>query len=141
MQTNYITREDYPSAIRGEFIDRVVGDDPQILEIVENQAIEEIRGYLAGRYQIDAEFNKTGDERHSLVLMFAKDIAIYHLCSIREGLMTQTRIDRYDRAVEWLKGVQNGDVTVEGLDRLEEEDGDTRSEFQMKSNPKRVNRF
>lgn len=141
MQTNYITREDYPSAIRGEFIDRVVGDDPQILEIVENQAIEEIRGYLAGRYQIDAEFNKTGNERHGLVLMFAKDIAIYHLCSIREGLMTQTRIDRYDRAVEWLKGVQKGDVTVEGLDRLEEEDGGTRSEFQMKSNPKRVNRF
>ena len=141
MQTNYITREDYPSAIRGEFIDRVVGDDPQILEIVEDQAIEEMRGYLSGRYQIDAEFAKTGDDRHSLVLMFAKDIAIYHLCSIREGLMTQTRIDRYDRAVKWLEGVQKGDVTVEGLDRLEEEEGGARSEFQMKSNPKRVNRF
>ena len=141
MQTNYIKREDYPSSIRGEFIDRVVGDDPQILEIVENEAIDEMRGYLAGRYNVEAEFAKTGDARHSLVLMFAKDIAIYHLCSIREGLMTQTRIDRYERAVKWLEDVQKGAVTVEGLDRVEEESGNAASEFQMKSNPKRVNRF
>ncbi len=141
MQTNYITKADYKSSIRGEFIDKAIADDQQILEIVENEAIDEMRGYLAARYNVEAEFAKTGDDRHHLVLMFAKDIAIYHLCSIREGLMTQTRIDRYERAVKWLEDVQKGAVTVEGLDRVEEESGKASSEFQMKSNPKRVNRI
>lgn len=141
MTTNFITREDYPSSIRSEFIDRVVGDDEQILEIVENQAISEMKGYMAARYDVDAAFSKTGDDRHQLLLMFAKDIAVYHLCSIREGLMTQTRVDRYERAVKWLEGVQKGEVTVEGLEKVDEETAKASSEFQMRSNPKRVNTF
>ncbi len=139
--TNFITREDYPSSIRTEFIERVTREDENILEIVENQAIAEMKGYLSGRYDCEKAFGATGDDRHNLLLMFAKDIAIYHLCSIREGLMTQTRIDRYERAVEWLKGVKSGDVTVEGLDRVGEEQGAPSSEFQMRSDSKRTNHF
>lgn len=139
--TNFITREDYPSSIRSEFIDRVIREDENILEVVENQTICEMKGYLSARYDCNKAFEAVGSDRHNLLLMFAKDIAIYHLCSIREGLMTQTRIDRYERAIEWLKGVQKGDVTIEGLDRVEEAARDASSEFQMKSNPKRVNHF
>ena len=100
-----------------------------------------MKSYLCGRYDVDRVFSARGDERHDLVLMFAKDIAIYHLCSIREGLMTQTRIDRYQRAIDWLKGVQKGELVVEGLPRLPEEDLAARSEYLMKSNPKRTNSF
>lgn len=139
--TNFITKEDYPSSIRTEFIERVTREDENILEIVENQAIAEMRGYLSNRYDCDKAFSTTGDERHNLLLMFAKDIAIYHLCSIREGLMTQTRIDRYERAVEWLKGVKSGDITIEGLDRIPEDDNADSSEFQMRSDRKRINHF
>ena len=140
-KSNFINISDYPSTIRTEFVVRVVGDDENILEIVENQAISEMKGYLSARYDCDKAFSKTGDDRHDLLLMFAKDIAIYHLCSIREGLMTQNRIDRYERAVEWLKGVQKGEVTIEGLDRVEEETGALSSEFQMRSDKKRENHF
>lgn len=139
--TNFITREDYASCIRSEFLDRALREDENILEIVENQAIAEMKGYLSARYDCKKAFDATGDGRHDLLLMFAKDIAVYHLCSIREGLMTQTRIDRYERAVEWLKGVQKGDITVEGLDRVDDETGTSASEFQMRSDPKRINHF
>lgn len=139
--TNFITKEDYPSSIRTEFIERVTREDENILEIVENQAIAEMKGYLSNRYDCGKAFSATDDERHNLLLMFAKDIAIYHLCSIREGLMTQTRIDRYERAVEWLKGVKSGDITIEGLDRIPEDDNAGSSEFQMRSDRKRINHF
>lgn len=139
--TNFITKWDYVSSIREEFLDKIVREDENILEIVENQTIAEMKGYLSGRYDCDKAFGASGNNRHDLLLMFAKDIAIYHLCSIREGLMTQTRIDRYNRAVEWLRGVQKGDITVEGLDRLDDETGTSASEFQMRSDPKRINHF
>ena len=140
--TNFITKADYPSSIRTEFLDSMIREDENILEIVENQAISEMKGYLSARYDCEKAFSAEGDARHNLLLMFAKDIAVYHLCSIREGQMTQTRIDRYERAVEWLKGVRNGDITVEGLDRLTQEDGSASApEFQMRSDRKRVNHF
>lgn len=139
--TNFITREDYASCIREEFIDRAIREDENILEIVENQAIAEMKGYLSARYDCGKAFEASGDDRHDLLLMFAKDIAVYHLCSIREGLMTQTRIDRYERAVEWLKGVQKGDITVEGLDRTDDGNDGSASEFRMRSDRKRVNHY
>lgn len=140
--TNFITRDDYPSSIRTEFLDRVTREDSNILEIVENEAVAEMKGYLSGRYDVDKAFAAEGDDRHDLLLMFAKDIAIYHLCSIREGLMTQTRIDRYERAVDWLKSVQRGDITIDGLDRVQDDgDGSAASEFLMRSDRKRINHF
>lgn len=141
MKTNFITVDDYPASIRLELVEKAARGDDNILEIVENQAISEMKSYLSGRYDVEAVFSATGDDRHDLVLMFAKDITIYHLCSIREGLMTQTRIDRYQRAIEWLKDVQKGELVVEGLPRLPEEDLAARSEYLMKSNPKRTNSF
>lgn len=139
--TNFITKSDYTSSIRVEFLDSAVREDPNILEIVENQAISEMKGYLSARYDCEKAFSAEGSQRHDLLLMFAKDIAVYHLCSIREGLMTQTRIDRYERAVEWLKGVQKGEITIDGLDRVDADDAAAASEFQMRSNKKRVNTF
>lgn len=138
---NFITRDDYPSSVRTEFLDRATREDPNILEIVENEAVAEMKGYLSGRYDVEKAFAATGEDRHDLLLMFAKDIAIYHLCSIREGLMTQTRIDRYERAVDWLKSVQKGDITVDGLDRVPEEESGSKSEFLMSSDRKRINHF
>ena len=55
--------------------------------------------------------------------------------------MTQTRIDRYERAIEWLKSVRDGDVTIEGAPQVSEEIRSAASEFQMRSNPKRTNTF
>ena len=141
MKTNFITVDDYSASIRLEFVEKAARGDENILEIVENQAVAEMKSYLSGRYDVDAIFSASGDDRHDLVLMFAKDISIYHLCSIREGLMTQTRIDRYDRAVKWLTDVRDGKLVVEGLPRLEEAEQVARSEYLMKSDPKRVNKF
>lgn len=139
--TNFITREDYSSSIRSEFLDRAIQEDENILEVVENQAIAEMKGYLSSRYDCEKAFGARDMDRHDLILMFTKDIAVYHLCSIREGMLTQNRIDRYERAVEWLKGVQKGEITVDGLDRLDKENGHTVSEFQMKSDKKRINHY
>lgn len=141
MITNFITADDYSASIRLELIEKALRGEDSILESVEDQAIAEMKSYLAGRYDVDAIFSATGDDRHALVLMIAKDIAIYHLCSIREGLMTQIRIDRYEHAIKWLEGVQKGELAVEGLPRLPEEDMAAKSEYLMRSNPKRVNTF
>ena len=69
-------------------------------------------------------------------------IAIYHIFSIHNPRnMSQIRVDRYERAVEWLKGVRKGDISVDGLPEIEQEAKEAASQFQIRSNPKRNNRF
>jgi phage gp36-like protein len=64
--------------------------------------------------------------------MFALDIAIYHIfCQHNPYKMSQVRQDRYDRAIEWLKGVMKGDITIADAPRLPEEDVKANSRWQM----------
>ena len=56
--------------------------------------------------------------------MFALDIAVYHIfCIHNPHNMSQIRIDRYERAVEWLKGIQKGMIRVDGLPEMTPEQG------------------
>lgn len=138
----FITPEDYDASIHQEILDAVIRSDRQIVEICEDRAIAQMRGYLAARYDCDRVFSAEGKERNQLVLMMALDIAIYHIFSIHNPRnMSQIRVDRYERAIEWLKGVRSGDITVDGLPEAEQEAKDTASQFRMRSNPKRVNHF
>ena len=49
----FITPEDYDASIHQEILDAVIRSDRQIVEICEDRAIAEMRGYLAARYDCD----------------------------------------------------------------------------------------
>lgn len=138
----FITPEDYDASIHQEILDSLIRSDKQIVEICEDRAIAEMRGYLSARYDCDKVFSAEGTMRNQLVLMMAIDIAIYHIFSIHNPRnMSQIRTDRYERAVEWLKGVRKGDVSVEGLPEIEPEAKAASAQNQIRSNRKRVNHF
>ena len=137
---NFITTEDYNASIHQEILDAVIRSDSTIIEVIEDRAIAEMRGYMSRRYNCDKIFNATGDERHQLVLMMAIDIAIYHLfCIHNPRMMSEVRVERYERAIKWLEGVRKGDITVDGLPEVTVEVKDASSQFQIRSNRKRNN--
>ena len=137
---NFITTEDYNASIHQEILDAVIRSDSTIIEVVEDRAIAEMRGYMSRRYDCDKIFNATGEERHQLVLMMAIDIAIYHLfCIHNPRMMSEVRVERYERAIKWLEGVRKGDITVDGLPEVTVEVKDASSQFQIRSNRKRNN--
>lgn len=140
----FIEPADYDSSIHAEILTAITRQDDGILEIMEDQAIEEMTGYLAARYNTTDIFSKTGNDRHQLILMFAKDITLYHLHSIHNPVkMPQIRKDRYERAIAWLKEVQQGNISPSGLRLKENDDGDQggATSFIMSSNDKRENHF
>ena len=124
--SKFITPQDYDASIHREILDALTRNDDAIIEICEDRAISEMRGYLSARYDADTIFKAEGTARNELVLMMAVDIAVYHLFSIHNPQkMSQIRKDRYDRAIEWLK--------------LPEEEQKKNSPWLMSSNPKRTN--
>lgn len=123
----FITTADYDASIHREILDALLRKDstsydPQIVEICEDRAIAEMRSYLDKTYDCEAVFSAQGSARHNLILMFAIDIAVYHIFCIHNPYkISAVRKERYERAVEWLKQVMNGDVTISGAPTLPEE--------------------
>ena len=93
-----------------------------------------MRSYLNKKYDCDKIFSARGTGRHALVLMFALDITIFHIfCQHNPYKMSKIRQDRYDRAVEWLKGVMRGDVTIDGAPLLPADELEDKSRWQIKA--------
>lgn len=141
--SQFITTQDYDASIHREILSSLLREktaggtpnpdyDPQVLEVCEDQAIAEMRSYMETVYDCDAVFSARGDERHQLVLMFAKDITIYHVFSLHNPYkMSEIRKDRYERAIEWLKGIARGTIAVGDLPRLPGEEAAQNSPWQV----------
>ncbi len=78
----------------------------------EDMAIEEISGYLRCRYDTDKIFAAKGSDRNKVIVMYACDVALYHLNSwLPMKMGHEIRKERYERAIKWLNDVQGGKIT------------------------------
>jgi len=138
--SRFIQETDYDASIHREILDALLRHDSEtsdeaIVQICEDRAIEEMRGYLDKFYDTEAIFNATGAERNQLVLMMAVDIAVYHIfCQHNPYKISEIRKERYDRAIEWLKAVAAGKITISGAPKLPVEEAAAASPWQLKSN-------
>jgi len=140
--SNFIDINDYDASIHRDILDSLVREDESLVEICEDRAIAEMRCYLSGRYDCDTIFSTSGKSRHQLILMMALDIAIYHIFSIHNPVkLSQLRKDRYERAVEWLKAVASGSISIEGAPLAPADVQLAHQSFRIVSNHKRHNHF
>ena len=119
----FITEEDYHIVI-GEIALKVVS---QVSEDnrrgAECEALEEIAGYLRPKYDVARIFAAEGADRNRLIVMYACDIALYHMsAAMPQKMGMDIRKERYERAVKWLEGVQAGRI-IPDLPATRAEDG------------------
>ena len=140
--SEFIEMKDYDATIHQEILNAVTREDDAIVEVCEDQAIAEMRGYLESRYDCDKIFAARGNERNALILMFAKDITIYHvMCVHNPQKFAEIRKDRYERAIEWLKGVSRLEISIADVPLLDKDTLKEKMPLQMRSNPKRVTHY
>mgnify|MGYP002870210361 CR=1 FL=1 len=103
----FITDEDYKIVIGDNALRIVSQVSAENRANAEKEAIEEISGYLRPKYDCPAIFSAEGDSRNSTVVMYACDIALYHMAaSLPQKMGMEIRKERYERAIKWLEGVQ-----------------------------------
>lgn len=138
----FINLEDYDASLHREILDSLTRGNEDVIEVCEDQAIAEMKGYLKCRYDVESIFSKTGTERHPLILMYAKDIAVYHIFCIHNPMkMSEIRKERYERAIAWLKAVNSDDIVIDAAELLPTETLNDNSRWQIKSNPLRPSHF
>ena len=140
--SQFVNIEDYDASVHREILDALVRDDQSLVEICEDRAIAEMRCYLSKRYDCDAIFSASGEDRNQLILMMVIDIAVYHIfCIHNPQKLSQIRKDRYERAVEWMRAVADEEISIEGVPMLPEDERASKASLMFKSNRNRVNRL
>ncbi|WP_165043742.1 DUF1320 domain-containing protein [Dysgonomonas sp. ZJ709] len=123
-----------------ESIAAISGDDERLLIDALSAGTSEVKGYLHA-FDLDKLFSAQGTDRDSLLVMRVKDVAIWHYINIANpNINYADREKRYRYSIEWLKGVQKGDIVPDFPKQLDP-NGDkiNTSQFATGSNPKRDN--
>ena len=107
----FITNEDYKVVIGEQALKVVSQISEENRANAEQEAIEEISSYLRPKYDTEAVFSATGEERNRLIVMYTCDCALYHMtASAPQKMGMEIRKERYERAIKWLEGVQSGKI-------------------------------
>jgi len=137
----YIGREDIIKGIPEKHLQAIeVAEGPMENSIEE--AVSEVRAYLAARYDMDAEMRKTGSNRSSIIVKIVRDITIYNLYNNKSSnLVPDSRKDAYTFAISFLKNVQAEKASIESLTRITSERTGGSPYISFGSNPKRKNHY
>lgn len=135
----YISPDEITTHLGVEQIEAISDGEETMLQAAIDAAMVEAKGYLTA-FDIVTELAKTDADRNPLLVIFIKDIAVWHfvnICNVNTSL--ELRENRYNRAIAWLRGVQKGEI-VPDLPVLTNNDGVADNlPYKITSNPKRGN--
>lgn len=133
----FITDNDYKVVIGEKALAIISQVDPDNRHNAEAEALEEIAGYLRPKYDVEQLYAQTGSERNRLIIMYACDIALYHMtAAMPQKMGIEIRKERYERALKWLEGVQSGKILPDIPIATDEDGNPSGSSFSFGSQPK-----
>lgn len=134
----FLTKEELKTVIRAEKVTRIADNDDLIIQQAINTAITEVKSRLTPnnkkawrdgrlRYNVDAIFNQTGDDRNDLILDITKVVALWWLIMRNNaGVDYEIIAARYQFGIDYLKDLATGEANDGTLPQLEDpvdEDG------------------
>lgn len=131
----YISPSEITTHLGVEQIEAISDGDETMLATAINAAIIQVVGYLSG-YDVDVELAKTGDSRNDLLVLWVKDVAVWHfinICHVNTSL--ELRAKRRDDAISDLRKIQKGDMVI----NLVPKSSESTIPYKFTSNPKRNN--
>jgi hypothetical protein len=134
----FLTKDDFGNAIRGNVLDQISAFDDNKLETSINEAVSYMKGLLNNRYDTEAIFTATGDDRHKTVMQMCKAIVLFNMHQLLNARsIPRKRADAYEKAEDWLAQVNAHKINPPDLPLVESDN--TRDSFHFGSNPKRNN--
>jgi hypothetical protein len=103
----FLDKNDLIEGIDENILDDITQFDDNKLVKAITWAVDQVKGYLKARYDIDAIFAATGDDRSEVVLECCKDFAIWRLHKlINPRKIPKFRKENYETSKEDLQDVQ-----------------------------------
>lgn len=133
----FLVHDDFKPAIKLSLLDQLVESDTAVITEIVAASVEEMKSYLKTRFNVSSIFAATGDARNKLVLMYCRDIALYHIYSrYTLNVMPAIKDQRYKEAIKWMENVRDEKINPDGLPTTT---STTASYIKTGSNTKREN--
>ena len=115
----FVTQSDIEIYIDPDELAQIVDTNVNVVPEAISDSEEYVAEMLRNRFDIVLEFAKIGTERNRQLLKQTVAIAIFYINErLNTDVLPESREFAYERAVEWLKSVQEGhrQTTLEQLD-------------------------
>lgn len=104
----FFTVTELETHLYGEVIAAINRADETKAETAIKAATAEAIGYLTA-YDTEAIFTATGDNRNPILLLYIKDVAVWHFIQLSNPAVDmELRQTRYEKALKWFEKVQAG---------------------------------
>lgn len=110
----YLVESDFESQIKLDILDKITQNNASIVYDAERKTIAEMDAYLRTRYDVVQVWNKSGEDRNALLVMYGVDIFLYHIHSrLNPRQIPDIRGIRYDAAIAFLKDVAKSVLSLD----------------------------
>lgn len=120
----YLVKDDLISLAVERFIDESSEESDKILNTVELQNIQLIKGYIASRYNVSEIFSVLTPIKHEILTRILTKLVLFDI--IRRNAARKVPTDykeEYDKALELLEKIATGRIKLEGLPVPTDENG------------------
>jgi Protein of unknown function (DUF1320) len=135
--STFITYNDYQARLSQRILSLLTDNDNLILDNAEIEAAGIITDRLADKFDLNAEFVKTGSGRNATLLRWMKSLSLYFVYArVPDEEVPERIIKDYDDTRTELEKIQGGKLGC-SLKRLTDSEGETITRFRMGSNTPR----
>jgi len=107
--TDFITKADYQYQIKTYKLDQITEATDTLLDAAEDEAIGVILEMLAGSFDMNLEFGKTGNNRNKALLRWVKCLVMYYIYErIPDAMVPERIIKNYDEAMAAMNELSDG---------------------------------
>jgi hypothetical protein len=132
--STFIEYDDFLVSIKERILDLLIDDSDTALASASADAQSYITDRLADRYDIAAEFAKTGTDRNNTLLSWMRALILYAIYArVPDNQVPERVIKDYDDTRTELEKIQQSKLGC-SLKRLADCEGETISRFRMGSN-------
>lgn len=136
----YLEISDLKNNIYNYQVEQITEGDESIVLQALDTAEQEVKSYfyinnkkehLDGRkiYDVEAIFSARGQERNALVVSLCLSVAKWYIVDLcNADIIYDHAKERYDRAIEYLKKLNKGEVSLGSLPTIEDNPNDTSAE-------------
>lgn len=133
----FLTISDLKNNIYNYQVEQITENDESIVLQALDTAEQEVKSYfyinnkkehLDGRkiYDVDEIFSARGQERNALIVSLCLSVAKWYIVDLcNADIIYDHAKERYDRAIEYLKKINKGEVSLGNLPLLSEEENKT----------------
>lgn len=125
--TMFLQIEDLKNNIYNYQVEQITEGDESITLQALDTAEQEVKSYFytnhrkefldgRNRYDVDAIFSAVGEQRNALIVSLCLSVAKWYIVDLcNADIIYEQAKERYDRAIEYLKKINKGDVSLGNL--------------------------